>query len=134
MFLHRQVVTAEAARRVAQGKERGIDAVKPVTLDALCLDKVKGEKPTDEEVAPTLKWIQSKLEDAPLDKIQSATEKEWTTVLMPADDFDFVGDKNELCGPLQTEGGYFFEWEEGYLRLYTRVLGHKVLQDQIISP
>ena len=73
MFLHRQVVTAEASRRVAQGKELGIDEVKPVTLDALRLDKVKGEKPTDAEVAPILNWIKSKLEDDPLDKVQRAT-------------------------------------------------------------
>jgi hypothetical protein len=66
--------------------------------------------------------------------MQSAAEKEWTTIVIPADDFDFVGDKNELCGPLQTEGGHFFEWEEGCLRLHTRVLDHKALQDQIISP
>jgi hypothetical protein len=109
MFLCRWVVTAEAPRRVAQGKELGIDDVKPVSLDALRLDKVKGAKPPDAEVAPMLEWIQSKLEDDPLKKTQGATEKEWTTIVTPADDFDFVGDKNELCslcGPLQTKGGH----------------------------
>jgi hypothetical protein len=60
MFLHRQVVTAEASRRVTQGKELGIDDVKPVTLDASRLEKVKGEKPTDAGVAPMLKWTQSR--------------------------------------------------------------------------
>ena len=95
MFLHRQVVTAEATSRAAQAKELGIDDVKPVSLDALRLEKVKGETPTDAEVAPMLNWTQSKLKDGPLGKVQEAAEKEWTTVVMPADDFDFVGDKNE---------------------------------------
>ena len=51
MFLHREVVTAEATRRLHQAKDRGLLVdIKPVTLDELNLPKVKGENPTDTEV------------------------------------------------------------------------------------
>jgi hypothetical protein len=70
-----------------------------------------------------LKWMQCKLEDGPLDKIQSATKKEWTTIVVPADDFDFVGDKNELYGPLQTEGVTFSNGRKG---IFAFALGCRV--------
>jgi hypothetical protein len=134
MFLHRQVLTAEATRRLKEAKDRGLVDVKPVTLDQLNLTKVKGEKPTDAEVAPMIEWVKSKLERGPMEKVLAAAKKGWTTIVMPADDFDFVGRKDALHGPLETPGGFFFEWEEGHLRLGSRVLGHKVLPDQHVGP
>ena len=100
MFLHREVVTAEATRRQHQAKDRNLADIKPVTIDALNLHKVKGEKPTETEVAPIIEWVKSKLQRDPIEKVLAAAEKEWTTIVMPADDFDFVGTKNALCGAL----------------------------------
>ena len=100
VFLHRQVVTAEATRRLKEAKDRGLVDVKPIILDELNLTKVKGEQPTDTEVAPIIEWVKSKLERDPMEKVLAAAEKEWTTVVMPADDFDFVGRKDALHGPL----------------------------------
>jgi hypothetical protein len=135
MFLHREVVTAEATRRQHQAKVRNLVDIKPVTLDALDLHKVKEKKkPTETEVAPIIEWVKSKLQRDPIEKVLAAAEKDWTTIVMPADDFDFVGTKDALHGPLQTSDGFFFEWEERCLRLYSRVLGHKVLQDQHVAP
>jgi hypothetical protein len=101
VFLQRQVVTAEATRRLKEAKDRGLVDVKPVTLDELNLTKVKGEKPTDAEVAPVIEWVKSKLERDPMEKVLAAAEKEWTAIVTPTDDFDFVGRlrfrRNEGC-------------------------------------
>jgi hypothetical protein len=84
-FLHREVATAEATRRLHQAKDRGPVDVKPVTLDALNLTKVKEGKPTDTEVAPMIECVKSKLERDPIEKVLAAAEKEWTTIVMPTD-------------------------------------------------